>query len=64
MMITGWYPDVAVALWRRLLGVLGDVNKIQDGAIHELVFEYLLELWSTLFRVRCYVYLIDFFDTN
>jgi len=48
---SGWFPDVAVALWRRLLGILGDVNKIEDGVIHELVFSYLLELWGVLFKV-------------
>ncbi|XP_078483616.1 ral GTPase-activating protein subunit alpha-1 isoform X2 [Ciona intestinalis] len=49
---TGWFPDVAVALWRRLLGIMGDINKIEDGLIHELVFDYLLELWGILFKMR------------
>uniref|UniRef100_H2Z705 Rap-GAP domain-containing protein n=1 Tax=Ciona savignyi TaxID=51511 RepID=H2Z705_CIOSA len=48
---SGWFPDVAVALWRRLLGIM-DINKIEDGLVHELVFDYLLELWGIMFRMR------------
>nr|CAB3265418.1 ral GTPase-activating protein subunit alpha-1 [Phallusia mammillata] len=49
---TGWFADVAVALWRRLLGILGDVNEISNPQIHQLVFSYLLELWGILFKMR------------
>ncbi|XP_077967933.1 ral GTPase-activating protein subunit alpha-1-like isoform X7 [Styela clava] len=49
---TGWYPDVAVALWRRLLGILGDVNKVEDPVIHQLIFTYLLKFWKVLFKMR------------
>ncbi|XP_076803617.1 ral GTPase-activating protein subunit alpha-1-like isoform X2 [Clavelina lepadiformis] len=50
--LTGWYPDVAVALWRRLLGILGDVNEISDGEIHQRVFYHLNQLWDILFKMR------------
>jgi len=47
----GWLPDVSVILWRRMLGALGDVNKIEDPAIHASVFEHLCDLQETLSRV-------------
>ena len=47
----GWLPDVSVVLWRRMLGALGDVNKIEDPAIHASVFEHLCDLQDTLQRV-------------
>ena len=49
--LTGWAPDVAVGLWRRMLGILGDVNKIQDSEIHAQVYEYLCDLADTLLKV-------------
>ena len=50
----GWLPDVSVVLWRRMLGALGDVNKIEDPAIHASVFEHLCDLQDTLQRVSLY----------
>ena len=47
----GWMPDVAVVLWQRMLGCLGDVNKIEDPDIHATVFDALAELLDTLCRV-------------
>ena len=49
--VPGWTPDVAVVLWQRMLGCLGDVNKIEDPDIHANVFAYLCDLLDTLFRV-------------
>ena len=34
-----------------MLGALGDVNKIEDPAIHASVFEHLCDLQDTLQRV-------------
>ena len=48
---SGWSAEVAVVLWRRLLGVFGDVNQIADGKIHALLFQYLMELSNILFKV-------------
>ena len=48
----GWLPDVSVILWKRMLGALGDVNKIEDPLIHASVFEHLCDLQETLIRVR------------
>ncbi|RUS74693.1 hypothetical protein EGW08_017551 [Elysia chlorotica] len=47
----GWMPDVAVVLWQRMLGCLGDVNKIEDSDIHATVFDALAELLDTLCRM-------------
>ncbi|GAB6020527.1 hypothetical protein CHUAL_003210 [Chamberlinius hualienensis] len=49
---TGWLPDVAVALWRRMIGALGDINKIRDPAMHARVFSYLVEMFETLIKLR------------
>ncbi|KAI4562327.1 hypothetical protein MJT46_011289 [Ovis ammon polii x Ovis aries] len=46
--LTGWHPDSAAVLWRRTLGILGDVNNIQSPKIHARVFGYLYELWYKL----------------
>ncbi|TKC45149.1 hypothetical protein EI555_008663, partial [Monodon monoceros] len=46
--LTGWHPDSAAVLWRRILGILGDVNNIQSPKIHARVFGYLYELWYKL----------------
>ncbi|XP_060042035.1 ral GTPase-activating protein subunit alpha-2 isoform X2 [Erinaceus europaeus] len=50
--LTGWHPDSAAVLWRRVLGILGDVNNIQSPKIHAKVFGYLYELWYKLAKVR------------
>lgn len=50
--VPGWTPDVAVVLWQRMLGCLGDVNKIEDPEIHATVFDALAELLDTLCRVK------------
>ena len=50
--LRGWMPDVAVVLWRRMLGALGNVNRIQSPAVHAQVFDYLIELSETLIKVR------------
>ena len=49
----GWGPVSAVALWRRMLGILGNVNKIREPAIHAKVFECLTSIWNMLDKVAC-----------
>ncbi|XP_058847686.1 ral GTPase-activating protein subunit alpha-1 isoform X7 [Acipenser ruthenus] len=50
--LTGWHADVATVMWRRMLGILGDVNSIKDPEIHAQVFDYLCELWQSLAKIR------------
>jgi len=50
--VPGWSPEVAVVLWRRILGCLGNVNDIRDAGIHEEVYEYLCDLVCTLVKVQ------------
>lgn len=50
--LTGWHADSAFVLWRRILGILGDVNSIRCPKIHAKVFSYLYELWHKLAKVR------------
>ncbi|KAM3595477.1 uncharacterized protein V6R79_024062 [Siganus canaliculatus] len=50
--LTGWHADSAFVLWRRILGILGDVNSIHCPKIHAKVFSYLYELWHKLAKIR------------
>ena len=50
--VKGWLPDVAVVLWRRMLGCLGDVNSIADTVIHAQIYKYLIELYDIMVKIR------------
>ncbi|XP_068436899.1 ral GTPase-activating protein subunit alpha-2 isoform X5 [Clinocottus analis] len=50
--LTGWHADSAFVLWRRILGILGDVNNIRCPKIHAKVFSCLYELWHKLAKIR------------
>lgn len=50
--VRGWLPDVAVVLWKRMLGALGDVNQIQSPKLHAQVLEYLVKLTDTLIKIK------------
>ena len=49
---TGWSMDVAFVLWKRIMGILGNINSIKDPELHERVFTYLHKQWDYLYRVR------------
>uniref|UniRef100_T1JGD1 Rap-GAP domain-containing protein n=1 Tax=Strigamia maritima TaxID=126957 RepID=T1JGD1_STRMM len=51
-MTRGWLPDVAVVVWKRMLGALSDVNQIKDPEIHAQVFKSLIDLFETLVKIR------------
>ncbi|XP_055618847.1 probable Rho GTPase-activating protein CG5521 isoform X2 [Toxorhynchites rutilus septentrionalis] len=48
----GWLPDVAAIMWRRMLGALGDVNKILNPKLHAQVFQYLVNITESLIKIR------------
>ena len=50
--VKGWLPDVAVVLWRRMLGSLGDVNSIADTVIHAQIYKYLIDLHEIMNKIR------------
>ncbi|KAG5857396.1 hypothetical protein ANANG_G00019020 [Anguilla anguilla] len=50
--LTGWHADSAAVLWRRILGILGDVNSIRCPRIHARVFTHLYDLWRKLAKIR------------
>ena len=50
--VLGWTADVAVVLWRRMLGSLGNINAIRDPEMHAQVYEYLCDLMDVLIKVR------------
>ena len=43
---------MAVVLWRRMLGSLGNINTIQDPVIHAQIYKYLIELFEILAKIR------------
>ena len=50
----GWTQVSSVILWRRVLGILGNINNIKDSEMHGLVFKNLIEFWQMLEMVRHY----------
>lgn len=48
----GWLPDVAAVMWKRMLGMLGDVNKILNPKLHAQVFKYLVNMTDCLIKIR------------
>ncbi|XP_049278160.1 probable Rho GTPase-activating protein CG5521 [Anopheles funestus] len=48
----GWLPDVAAVMWRRMLGALGDVNKILNPKLHAQVYQYLVSMTESLIKIR------------
>ncbi|KAK4884388.1 hypothetical protein RN001_000659 [Aquatica leii] len=50
--VRGWLPDVAVVLWKRMLGALGDVNQIADAKLHSQVFDYFVKLIDILIKIK------------
>ena len=50
--VKGWLPDVAVVLWRRMLGALGNINHIADTVIHAQIYKYLIELFEIMVKIR------------
>ena len=57
--LTGWHADSAFVLWRRILGILGDVNAIQCPRIHAKVFGYLYDLWHKLAKVLLLFHMME-----
>ncbi|XP_055680248.1 probable Rho GTPase-activating protein CG5521 isoform X2 [Lutzomyia longipalpis] len=48
----GWLPDVAAIMWKRMLGALGDVNEIQSPKLHAQIFRHLVDMTSSLIKIR------------
>lgn len=48
----GWLPDVASVMWKRMLGALGDVNKILNPKLHAQVFKHLVDITDSLIKIR------------
>ena len=48
--LRGWIPEVAAALWRRMLGILGDINDLTPET-HAIAMRHLLDLSHNLIKV-------------
>lgn len=49
---SGWLPDVASIMWKRMLGALGDINKIPKPELHAQVFKHLVEMTTNLIKIK------------
>ncbi|XP_030369625.1 probable Rho GTPase-activating protein CG5521 isoform X2 [Scaptodrosophila lebanonensis] len=49
---TGWLPDSTSIMWKRMLGALGDVNRIPKPELHAQVFKHLLEMTQNLIKIK------------
>lgn len=48
----GWNAEVSAVLWRRMLGVLGDLNDIPDPGMHKLAFECLVKITDDFIKMK------------
>ncbi|CAG2108810.1 unnamed protein product [Medioppia subpectinata] len=48
----GWTSESAFILWRRMLGVLGDINKLTNPQIHAQAIECLVKVVEDLIKVK------------
>ncbi|XP_037955587.1 probable Rho GTPase-activating protein CG5521 isoform X2 [Teleopsis dalmanni] len=49
---TGWLPDSTAIMWKRMLGALGDVNRIPKTDLHAQVFKHLLDMTINLIKIK------------
>jgi len=49
--IKGWLPNVAAILWKRMLGILGNVNDFTNPKTHAHFYQVLGDIWKTLIKV-------------
>ncbi|KAL5289618.1 RALGAPA2 family protein [Megaselia abdita] len=49
---TGWLPDVAAIMWKRMLGSLGNVNQINKSELHYQIFRYLVDMTNNLIKIK------------
>ncbi|XP_065371984.1 probable Rho GTPase-activating protein CG5521 isoform X1 [Calliphora vicina] len=49
---TGWLPDSTAIMWKRMLGALGDVNRIPKAELHAQVFKHLLDMTLNLIKIK------------
>ncbi|XP_073814692.1 probable Rho GTPase-activating protein CG5521 isoform X1 [Musca autumnalis] len=49
---TGWLPDSTAIMWKRMLGALGDVNRIPKSELHAQVFKHLLDMTTNLIKIK------------
>lgn len=49
---TGWLPDSTAIMWKRMLGALGDVNRIPKSELHAQVFKHLLDMTMNLIKIK------------
>ena len=47
-----WSPDSAVILWRRMLGILGDINEFKNPQLHTLAVLCLAKIVEDFIKIR------------
>ncbi|KAF7487806.1 Ral GTPase-activating protein subunit alpha-1 [Sarcoptes scabiei] len=48
----GWNAEAAAILWRRMLGILGNINDIEDPNLHRMTFECLAKITEDFTKIR------------
>lgn len=48
----GWLPEVAAVIWRRVMGLLGDINDVQQPDIHQTYMNNLAHIVDSLLKIR------------
>ncbi|XP_054153111.1 ral GTPase-activating protein subunit alpha-1-like isoform X2 [Oppia nitens] len=48
----GWTAESSFILWRRMLGILGDINQLSNPFIHSQVMECLVKVVEDLIKVK------------
>lgn len=47
-----WSPDSAVILWRRMLGILGDINEFKNPHLHTIAVHCLAKIVDDFIKIR------------
>ncbi|KAG9510395.1 Ral GTPase-activating protein subunit alpha-2, partial [Fragariocoptes setiger] len=50
--VRGWTKDNAVIMWRRMLGLFGNINSIEDPTIHHVAMRCLVKILEDFIKVR------------
>ena len=60
VLLSGWSPDLAAVLWRRVVGLLGNPNRFKSAVLHEAAFKCLTRVWEDLLKVLVWLCLFAF----
>lgn len=59
-----WSADSAIILWRRMLGILGDINAISNPHLHFIIMECLAKIIEDFIKIRENLCIISMTDSH